>query len=70
MIGDKTDDILAGQAAGCRTVLVRTGQGLKSETCYHRLRPRPDFIADDLLAASVLIVSSADSVKNRTRAQE
>jgi D-glycero-D-manno-heptose 1,7-bisphosphate phosphatase len=34
MIGDKTDDILAGKTSGCRTMLVRTGQGRSSETAF------------------------------------
>jgi D-glycero-D-manno-heptose 1,7-bisphosphate phosphatase len=48
-IGDKTSDILAGQAAGCRTILVRTGVGRE-----HEKDPtaQPDFVADDLLKAA------------------
>jgi D-glycero-D-manno-heptose 1,7-bisphosphate phosphatase len=57
MIGDKADDITAGREAGCRTVLVRTGQGPQSETLYQNSRPRPDFIVADILAASTLIAS-------------
>ncbi len=57
MIGDKVDDILAGKAAGCRTMLVRTGQGRDSENCMRGGRARPDYIADDLLEASALLAS-------------
>jgi D-glycero-D-manno-heptose 1,7-bisphosphate phosphatase len=57
MIGDKTDDILAGQGAGCRTMLVRTGQGRSSEIYFKNTQPRPEYIVDDLLAASALITS-------------
>jgi D-glycero-D-manno-heptose 1,7-bisphosphate phosphatase len=32
LVGDATRDILAGQAAGCRTALVRTGKGETSAT--------------------------------------
>ena len=31
MIGDKKSDILAGQAAGCRTILLATGAGGRGE---------------------------------------
>jgi D-glycero-D-manno-heptose 1,7-bisphosphate phosphatase len=45
-IGDKKPDILAGQAAGCRTILVRTGAAESD------LQATPDFVASDLLAAA------------------
>ena len=48
-IGDKKSDILAGQAAGCRTILVRTGARGAGEP---DLQANPDFIAPDLLAAA------------------
>lgn len=57
MVGDKTDDIQAGHGAGCRTVLVRTGQGRNSETRYPGIGPRPDHVVADLLAASSLIAA-------------
>ncbi|HSQ34837.1 MAG TPA: HAD family hydrolase [Candidatus Binatia bacterium] len=60
MVGDKIDDILAGKAAGCRTVLVRTGQGRGSEMGLRDDPSRPDHIADDLLEASALIASRGD----------
>lgn len=47
MVGDKLADIEAGQAAGCRTILVRTGYGTAEEqhTGPHTV------ICDDLLTA-------------------
>ena len=59
MIGDKTDDILAGKAAGCRTMLVRTGQGRDHEKSLQGSQSRPDYIVDDLLAASTAITALA-----------
>lgn len=47
MIGDKASDIEAGQAAGCTTVLVRTGYGEASRSCC-----TPDAVVDDLAAAA------------------
>jgi D-glycero-D-manno-heptose 1,7-bisphosphate phosphatase len=48
MIGDSDSDVLAGQAAGCRTVLI----GGRPSTCV------PDLTAPSLDAASALIVGS------------
>jgi D-glycero-D-manno-heptose 1,7-bisphosphate phosphatase len=59
MIGDKADDILAGKTSGCRTMLVRTGQGRNSEISFQGIQPRPDYIVDDLLAASAVIATLA-----------
>jgi D-glycero-D-manno-heptose 1,7-bisphosphate phosphatase len=64
MIGDKTDDILAGQRAGCRTILVRTGQGRSSEISLPGTGLRPDYIVDDLMAASAKIAALAGQEKN------
>lgn len=45
MIGDKRSDILAGHAAGCKTILVLTGHG-KEESSKNELEV--DFISVDL----------------------
>lgn len=47
MIGDKLADIEAGQAAGCRTILVRTGYGTDEE---QHAGPHT-VVCDDLLSA-------------------
>lgn len=51
-IGDKESDVLAGQAAGCRTIRVRSGAGGQGEA---NLGARPDFLADDLPAAAACV---------------
>jgi D-glycero-D-manno-heptose 1,7-bisphosphate phosphatase len=51
MIGDRERDIVAGQAAGCHTILVRDANGAIPAD----LNARPDFIAPDLLAAARFI---------------
>lgn len=47
MIGDKRADIEAGLAAGCRTILVRTGYGVEEE---QYISPQTT-VCDDLLSA-------------------
>jgi D-glycero-D-manno-heptose 1,7-bisphosphate phosphatase len=51
-IGDKKSDMAAGQAAGCRTILVRTGHGGRGEP---ELEVEPDAVATDLEHAAGLI---------------
>jgi len=52
MIGDKLADIEAGLAAGCRTILVRTGYGAKDEQHIGGQTA----VCDDLLSAVKLLV--------------
>lgn len=52
MIGDKLADIEAGLAAGCRTILVRTGYGKEEE---QNVDPQT-IVCDDLLSAVKCIV--------------
>jgi D,D-heptose 1,7-bisphosphate phosphatase len=51
-VGDKKSDILAGQSAGCRTILLRTGAGGCGEA---GLSATPDYVADDLADAAGFI---------------
>jgi histidinol phosphatase-like enzyme len=51
MIGDMTGDIVAGQAAGCKTILVRTGKA-GQDGLY---QAQADFIVDNLNAAVEII---------------
>lgn len=49
MVGDSLRDIQAGQAAGCRTALVRTGKGRLAEGKLAQLdSTRPVVVADSL----------------------
>jgi D-glycero-D-manno-heptose 1,7-bisphosphate phosphatase len=53
MIGDILDDIEAGKAAGCRTVLLVNG----NETEWQLSKPRtPDYFAENLVEAARLIL--------------
>jgi len=53
MIGDKAVDVAAGRAAGCRSILVRTGYGGHEE---HHLSPETE-VYDDLLAVVTQITA-------------
>lgn len=55
MIGDMTGDILAGERAGCRTVILKTGFG--GEDGY--FEAAPDIKAENLLEAAKLILLKA-----------
>ena len=48
VIGDKVADVELGRRAGCRTCLVRTGYGRKSEAALTGSGLAPDLVADDL----------------------
>jgi len=58
LIGDAERDIRAGQAAGLRTILVRTGKGAATES---RALVRPEAVVDDLgRAADYLLQGKND----------
>lgn len=50
LVGDACSDIAAGQAAGCRTVLVLSGRTPRESPDFWRTRP--DHVAEDLLEAA------------------
>lgn len=51
-VGDALTDMEAGQRAGCRTVLVRTGRGTDALTTLSNPHDhQPDVVVDDLLSA-------------------
>ena len=52
MVGDKDIDVACGRAAGCRTILVRTGYG-----ALHA-GSNPDFVADDVGQAVEFILQT------------
>jgi D-glycero-D-manno-heptose 1,7-bisphosphate phosphatase len=60
IVGDKPADLQAGDAMGCRTILVRTGYGLESEKELAGGEFQPDHIADDLLEAARWILQQPD----------
>lgn len=58
MIGDKIADIGAGKAAGCRTILVRTGYGADQENFVSQTTE----VYDDLLAATKSLMQKLNPV--------
>jgi D-glycero-D-manno-heptose 1,7-bisphosphate phosphatase len=55
MVGDKGADMEAGIAAGCRSILVRTGYGAAEAAAL----PAGVFVADDLCSAVDLILENS-----------
>jgi D-glycero-D-manno-heptose 1,7-bisphosphate phosphatase len=52
LVGDALSDVLAGQRAGCRTILVQTGRGREAlRELLAGATPRPTALAKDLLGA-------------------
>ena len=58
MIGDKLVDMEAGLAAGCRTILLRTGYGAEQESAA----PAGAEVYDDLLAVARALTRPYDGV--------
>jgi histidinol-phosphate phosphatase family protein len=55
MVGDKFTDLRTGKNAGCKTVLVLTGYGKDEMENKGDWEFEPDFIAEDLYEAAILI---------------
>lgn len=60
MIGDSTRDVLAGNRAKMKTILVRTGHGGKD---MWQFKSKPDFIVPNIGAAAVII--NKHSLRNK-----
>jgi D-glycero-D-manno-heptose 1,7-bisphosphate phosphatase len=58
MVGDAASDVAAGQRAGCRTILVRTGRGAAQLAALERQGAGPDLVAHDLFDAARAICSA------------
>ena len=59
LVGDTASDLAAGREVGCRTVLVRTGYGRKTERDLVADEPHPIAIVDDIGAAIDFILNTA-----------
>ncbi|RKZ11414.1 hypothetical protein DRQ53_11420 [bacterium] len=64
MIGDKRADLGLARATGCTSILVRTGDGLETESALRgsgELDTLCDHVADDLAGAASWIIESGDA---------
>jgi D-glycero-D-manno-heptose 1,7-bisphosphate phosphatase len=59
VIGDALRDLEAAWAAGCQSILVRTGKGQATEQALHTNPMQPTSIFDDLTAAAAFLKSCA-----------
>lgn len=57
MVGDTYTDIIAGQKAGSKTILVLSGRGEKEIVRCHEHNVLPDYIVPDLKTATLTILS-------------
>ena len=55
LIGDKISDIEAGYRAGCKTILVLTGQGNDELKKISKMNIKPNYISKDLFTAIQII---------------
>ena len=56
MVGDTERDIMAGKSAGCKTILLLTGHLTQQDA--ENIPCKPDFIAQDLFAATEYILKT------------
>ena len=70
LIGDKLTDVQAGNAVGCRTVLVKTGVAPEADRVKPDQPDTPDFVAEDLLDAVRHIVREGAPGRVRTSGEQ
>lgn len=67
IIGDKHTEIVMGHKAGVKSILVLTGYGIGELELYgDQWEQKPDFIAEDLLAAVKWILQQESPGENRS----
>lgn len=67
LIGDKMSDIEAGYRAGCKTILVLTGQGNDELKKISKIDIKPNYISNDLFAAIQIINRSNKNKENKNK---
>lgn len=65
MVGDRWLDVACGQAAGTRTVLVRTGHGLREEAAGPPAGVHPDAILNNLMEAVAWVLRTCSGSSTR-----
>jgi D-glycero-D-manno-heptose 1,7-bisphosphate phosphatase len=61
LIGDKASDIVAGQRAGCKTILVKSGHGSNELSGWGDI-PYPDCVVDNILDAVQWAMSQSNLI--------
>ena len=56
MIGDNVKDVIAGHKAGCKTMLVKTGNWCQTKKDLELSKIKPYFISDNVLKAALKII--------------
>lgn len=69
VIGDKLSDIEMGQRAGCRSILVLTGEGKESKSALAKENVAVDYIAQDVPEAADWIVKKAYVLPNERKGE-
>jgi D-glycero-D-manno-heptose 1,7-bisphosphate phosphatase len=64
-VGDSVKDLQAGKRAGCKTLLVQTGQGEESlkKILGGKTRIRPDWVCSSLAEATPLILNFFSGIR-------
>lgn len=70
LIGDKVSDIEAGFGAGCKTILVLTGQGNDVLKKNLKMKIKPNYISKDLYAAIQIIKRNNKNDKDNIKLLE
>lgn len=71
LIGDKMSDIEAGYRAGCKTILVLTGQGNSELKKISKMDIKPNYISKDLhTAIQIINRNNSDEGDNMNTAKE
>jgi len=70
LIGDKITDIEAGYRAGCKTILVLTGQGNGELKKISEMDIKPNYISNDLYTAVQIINKSNKDIEDNIRTQK
>jgi len=70
LVGDKMSDIEAGYRAGCKTILVLTGQGNGEVKKISEMNIKPNYISKDLFAAIQIIKRNDKSKEDNIKTLE
>ena len=70
LVGDKMSDIEAGYRAGCKTILVLTGQGNDELKKISEMDIKPNYISKDLFAAIQIIKRNDKSKEDNIKSLE